>query len=568
MDSRLGLPKNTILDGSYRIERIIGSGGFGVTYRAEDVNLKTTVALKEYYPVEFGQRDKSQSVRPKSERHKKTFEWGRASFLQEAQMLARFRHPSIVRVTRVFEANATAYMVMDFEQGQSFQAWLEGLGRQPTQAELDRICAPLLDALETLHAASLLHRDIAPDNILIRPDGSPVLLDFGSARRAVAEMSRALTGVVKVGYSPHEQYASDARLQGPWSDLYAFGATLYRAIAGKKPEEATLRMTDDRMRRAAEVGRDAYRPGFLAAIDACLAVTPSKRPQSVAQLRPMLLAEEPRPSNDAGRVGATARVAASQLAGPAGAPGWPRAGRWLGAAAAILAVLGGAYGGLEYARRSSQGAVDSSARQSADAEAKRKADAEAAQRQAALDAETKQLEDERRRQAALEESRRKAEEEAAAKRRAEAEAEARRKAEQEADAAKRKQQEEPAAKAPAPAVEPIRVASPASWGKDCAPDPIPQVTVISAPKHGAIAFAEGAVRPNKVLKGNLKCIGTEQRARIVTYIPSGTPVDSDQVSLSILNVRGQRYVIDCTVRVVERKSECKPRNGSRYRSTR
>ena len=109
------------------------------------------------------------------------------------------------------------------------------------------------------------------------------------------------------------------------------------------------------------------------------------------------------------------------------------------------------------------------------------------------------------------------------------------------------------------AAEPIRVASPSSWGKDCAPDPIPQVTVISAPKHGSIAFTEGTTRPNRVLRGNVKCIGTEQRARIVNYVPTGGPAEVDQVSLSILNVRGQRYVIDCTVRILDRKSECKAR---------
>jgi serine/threonine protein kinase len=177
----------------------------------EDFNLATTVALKEYYPIEFGDRDSTMSVRPKSERHKKTFEWGRSSFLQEARMLARFRHPSIVRVSRVFEAHSTAYMVMDFEQGQNFEQWLTALDRPPTQEELDRIVAPLLDALELMHAQDFLHRDIAPDNIIVRPDGTPVLLDFGAARRAVAEMSRTLTGIVKAGYSPQEQYATEER---------------------------------------------------------------------------------------------------------------------------------------------------------------------------------------------------------------------------------------------------------------------------------------------------------------------------------------------------------------------
>ena len=204
MDGRLALPANAVLDGNYRIVRVVGSGGFGITYEAEDVSLGTTVALKEYYPVEFGDRDATMCVRPRLEKHNKIFEWGRANFLEEARTLARFEHPSIVRVARVFEANATAYMVMRFEQGRSLATWLTSLGRSPTQEELDAIVAPLLDALETLHAQNFLHRDIAPDNIIVRADGTPVLLDFGAARRAVAKATRALTGVIKAGYSPHE----------------------------------------------------------------------------------------------------------------------------------------------------------------------------------------------------------------------------------------------------------------------------------------------------------------------------------------------------------------------------
>jgi serine/threonine protein kinase len=292
VDSRVGLPKGTVLDGSYRIARIVGAGGFGITYEAEDINLNTTVALKEYFPFDFGDRDSTMSVRPKSERHLATFEWGRSNFLSEARTLARFEHPSIVRVTRVFEANATAYMVMRFERGQSFESWLTSLGRPPTQEELDRIADFLLDALELMHAANFLHRDIAPDNVIIRPDGSPVLLDFGSARRAVAERSRLLTGIVKAGFSPHEQYASDSRLQGPWSDLYALGGTFYKAVTGRAPEEATLRAIDDHMPPAARSAAGDYRPGFLRAIDACLRVIPSARPQSVAQLRRMMLVEK------------------------------------------------------------------------------------------------------------------------------------------------------------------------------------------------------------------------------------------------------------------------------------
>src|SRR3974377_224375 len=123
-----------------------------------------------------------------------------------------------------------------------------------------------------MHAEKFLHRDIAPDNIIVRTDGTPVLLDFGAARRAVAEMSRTLTGVVKAGYSPHEQYSSDGRLQGPWSDIYALGGTLYRAVTGRAPAEATLRGDSDQMSPATQAAQGEYRVEFLSAIDSCLKV--------------------------------------------------------------------------------------------------------------------------------------------------------------------------------------------------------------------------------------------------------------------------------------------------------
>ena len=297
MESRLVLPVNTVLDDSYRILRVVGSGGFGITYEAEDIGLGTVVAIKEYYPLDFGDRDDgTMSVRPKSDRHKQSFEWGRSNFLQEARTLARFEHPSIVRVTRVFAANSTAYMVMRFEVGLSYLDWLASVGRPPTQEELDAVTAPLLDALQVMHAADFLHRDIAPDNIIIRADGTPVVLDFGAAGRANAGLSHSLNGIVKAGYSPHEQYASDTNLQGPWSDIYALGATLYLAVTGRTPEEATLRAIDDRMPSAVVSAKGRYRGDFLAAIDACLTVRYADRPQSVAQLRQLLLGARSHPS--------------------------------------------------------------------------------------------------------------------------------------------------------------------------------------------------------------------------------------------------------------------------------
>ena len=349
MDSRLLLPVHTVLDGAYSIERVLGSGGFGITYAATDLNLGTTVALKEYYPIDFGDRDATMSVRPKSERHKQTFDWGRLSFLEEARMLARFRHASVVRVSRVFEANATAYMVMDYEDGQNLEAWLTGLGRPPTQEDLDRIAAPLLDALEMMHRENFLHRDIAPDNIVVRTDGSPVLLDFGATRRSVAEMSRTMTRIVKAGYSPQEQYAADNRLQGPWSDLYALGATLYRAVAGRPPEEAALRVADDRTPPAAKAAQGKYRPGFLAAIDRCLTVKHTDRPRSVAQLRPMLLGQRPESPPGATHPADIPEAAMDPpRVPPIAPPARPTAKLFLVVAVALLALSAGIYGGLQY----------------------------------------------------------------------------------------------------------------------------------------------------------------------------------------------------------------------------
>jgi tRNA A-37 threonylcarbamoyl transferase component Bud32 len=440
LETRLILPINTLLDGAYRIARVVGSGGFGITYEAEDTTLGMMVAIKEYYPHDFGDRDGTMKVQPRSDRHKKTFDWGRENFLQEARTLARFEHPSIVRVTRVFEANSTAYMVMRFEQGQSFEAWLKRLGREPTQDELDAIIAPLLDALQMMHDASFLHRDIAPDNIIIRDDGTPVLLDFGSARRAVAEMSRALTGIVKAGYSPHEQYSSDGRSQGPWTDIYALGATLYRAIAGKPPDEVTLRFDHDNMVPATQAGKGRYRPGFLKAIDASLKVRQSERPQSIAQLGPMLLGPKWRPRG-ATRIPSTHKIeTAPPPAWKALDLGlvkkhWPMAATVVG----VLVILYAGYDLLSAGRVESTGPsgnLQRAAQQAAERQAlldaqerQRKLDEENARKrqQAALEAQ------ERQRQQAEEETRRK-EAAAAEQRRIAALEEEKRKAEAAAEA--------------------------------------------------------------------------------------------------------------------------------------
>jgi serine/threonine protein kinase len=293
MTNLIALDSGTELVGDYRIERVLGAGGFGITYLAGELALDRKVTIKEYFPSDFAARaDRIEAV-PRSQDSASDYRWGLDRFIEEAQTLAKFNHPNIVRVYRYFRANNTGYMVLHFEEGQSLKSWLKALGRAPRQKELDRIVAPLLDALELIHKADFLHRDIAPDNIIIRKDGSPVLIDFGSARREIAAHSKTVSALVKPGYSPYEQYAETSRQQGPWTDIYALGATLYHAVAGKRPADSPSRMVKDELVPAREAALSAYRPQFLKAIDHALALAVEARPQSVAAWRGGLLAPEP-----------------------------------------------------------------------------------------------------------------------------------------------------------------------------------------------------------------------------------------------------------------------------------
>ena len=290
-ENLLALPDGTELVGDYRIKRVLGAGGFGITYLADETALARLVTIKEYFPADFAARQNG-SASPRSREVAGDYQWGLDRFIEEAQTLARFDHPNIVRVHRYFRANNTAYMVLHFEEGSSFKAWLRGLKRAPRQAELDGMIAPLLDALETIHKANFLHRDIAPDNIMVRKDGSPVLIDFGSARGQIASHSRTVSALVKPGYSPYEQYATTSSNQGPWTDIYALGATLYHAISGKRPPDSPSRVVSDEYVSAAEAALSAYRSRFLSAIDNALHLEVGERPQSIAAWRGALLAPE------------------------------------------------------------------------------------------------------------------------------------------------------------------------------------------------------------------------------------------------------------------------------------
>ena len=293
MTNLIALKNGTELVGDYRIERVLGAGGFGITYLAEETALDRKVTIKEYFPSDFAARTSTSDAAPRSQDCASDYRWGLDRFIEEAQTLARFSHPNIVRVYRYFKANNTAYMVLHFEEGQSLKAWLKGLGRAPRQKELDAIVAPLLDALELIHKQDFLHRDIAPDNIIIRKDGSPVLIDFGSARGEILAHSKTVSALVKPGYSPYEQYAETSRQQGPWTDIYALGATLYHAVTGKRPADSPSRMVKDELVPARDAALSSYRAGFLKAIDHALALQIEARPQSIASWRGALLAPDP-----------------------------------------------------------------------------------------------------------------------------------------------------------------------------------------------------------------------------------------------------------------------------------
>jgi len=300
-DFRQALPVGSTLAGDYRITGVLGQGGFGITYKAEDLRLHAPVAIKEYFPAELALREHGSTVVPRSVREQGVLEWGRAKFLEEARTLARFRHPSIVRVARLFEANNTAYMVLDFELGPSLAEWRPALGREPTQFEADRIVMRLLDAVGAVHAAGILHRDIKPANVIMRDGTDPVLIDFGAARQALSAQSRTVHAIVTPGYSPKEQYAVDLDRQGAWSDIYALGATLYFLVTGRAPPDALSRDLGEEMKTAASTTGN-WRQGFLAAIDQAMSVRAEERPQSVAEWRDMLLAAPSGPQ----RMGAAA----------------------------------------------------------------------------------------------------------------------------------------------------------------------------------------------------------------------------------------------------------------------
>lgn len=274
------LPIGTLI-GEYKVEAVIGSGGFGVTYRARDIRLDAPVAVKEYYPVSMAVRNKDYSVEERPGNVKGGYNWGLEKFMNEASTLASLRHANIVGVNRLFRANGTAYMILDFIDGPTLKSWLKDLDRRPSQDELDALLLPTLDALRTVHAQGLLHRDIAPKNIMVARQLTPILIDFGAARQLVAQKSQTFAALLTPGYAPFEQYVATGQSQGPWTDIYSLGATMYECIMGIVPPEAPERTLEDRCTPVSQALAGHYRPEFLDAIDWALSPLPKDRPQHV-----------------------------------------------------------------------------------------------------------------------------------------------------------------------------------------------------------------------------------------------------------------------------------------------
>jgi serine/threonine protein kinase len=282
------LPPGTRL-GEFELQRVLGVGGFGIVYLAFDHALEREVAVKEYMPSSLAGRTATLHVSLRSQSDADTFALGLKSFVNEARLLARFDHPSLLKVHRFWEANGTAYMAMPVYRGRTIKDVRAQMAMAPDEGWLRQLLVPLLGAIETLHDAGVYHRDIAPDNILIEADGRPVLLDFGAARRVISDKSQTLTAILKPAYAPIEQYAEAGSVkQGPWTDIYALGATMHYMLLGRPPSPATARAVHDDQAPLSGQAVVGCSEGFLHIVDWMLAPRPTDRPQSVAALRDVI----------------------------------------------------------------------------------------------------------------------------------------------------------------------------------------------------------------------------------------------------------------------------------------
>ena len=285
----LALPEGTILAGQYTIEKVLGQGGFGITYRANDYKTDQKVAVKEFFPDTLAYREATTVISYPGERSE-NYEYGKESFLQEAQTLAAFiGNENIVRIHSYFEENGTAYFVMDYIEGKSFDEYIKEKGGKTSVEEAKAILVPVMDALNVVHSKGIVHRDVTPDNIYITSDGIVKLLDFGAARYSLGDKSRSLDVILKHGFAPKEQYTRRGK-QGPFTDIYSLGATFYFAITGKRPPDSVDRLDEDDLIPPSNLGVDITEYQEKAILQA-LSVQPADRFQSMDVFKKVLLNE-------------------------------------------------------------------------------------------------------------------------------------------------------------------------------------------------------------------------------------------------------------------------------------
>jgi len=285
--SHNALPKGTKIQ-EFVIDRVLGSGSFGIVYVAENTYFEEIVAIKEFLPIDLAYRKEGTTVVPLSSDTESLYEYALQNFLKEARILRELarkqRHPNIVEVTQYVEDRGTAYMVMTYEKGRTLLKFMEEHGTF-TEQELIKILKPLLDGLERVHGESVWHRDIKPGNILIREDGSPVLIDFGAARREAGSGEKSKIAAFTPKYAAPEQVFSAMGEQGPWTDIYSLGATLYLGVTGDAPVNALDRLQGLEYVPADRAAKGVYSTGFLSAIDAALNLKPEDRPQTINEWR-------------------------------------------------------------------------------------------------------------------------------------------------------------------------------------------------------------------------------------------------------------------------------------------
>jgi serine/threonine protein kinase len=271
----------------YTITKVLSTGGFSFVYLAKDRD-NNTVAIKEYMPTGLALREQGATVMLDSDDDAAMFKHGLKCFFEEGLALAKINHENIVRVTNFFRENNTVYMVMQYERGKSLQEYILAASEPVSERFLRRVFGQLLNGLREVHLQKLLHLDIKPANIYIRLDGSPVLLDFGSARQTLSEVQSKLSPSFTSGFAPPEQYYDRKKL-GPWSDIYSVGASMYSCLSRSAPIAANKRIKKDFLPSALSIGEGVYSPELLAIIDHCLQLDYLDRPQSVFALQKALM---------------------------------------------------------------------------------------------------------------------------------------------------------------------------------------------------------------------------------------------------------------------------------------